>query len=121
MYDYYEAVKEDILQYIKENIDAEENDIDEIERHLDSDNLFNEDSITGNGSGPYTFSRAQAQEYVEENKDLVREMCSEFGFEEQVKDWWFSDDYESIDVSIRCYVLGNAISSALEELREAAE
>lgn len=121
MYDYYEAVKEDILQYIKENIDAEENDIDEIERHLDSDNLFNEDSITGNGSGSYTFSRAQAQEYVEENKDLVREMCSEFGFEEQVKDWWFSDDYESIDVSIRCYVLGNAISSALEELREAAE
>ena len=120
MYDYYEAVKEDVLKYIEEEVDTDGIDFEELETQL-YDDLFTEDSVTGNASGSYTSSRAQAQEYVEENKDLIREMCSEFGCEEQVKVWWLSDDYESIDVSIRCYVLGNAISSALEELREAAE
>ena len=120
MYDYYEAVKEDVLKYIEEEVDTDGIDFEELETQL-YDDLFTEDSVTGNASGSYTFSRAQAQEYVEENKDLIHEMCSEFGCEERVKDWWLSDDYESIDVSIRCYVLGNAISSALEELREAAE
>lgn len=120
MYDYYEAVKEDVLKYIEEEVDTDGIDFEELETQL-YDDLFTEDSVTGNASGSYTFSRAQAQEYVEENKDLIREMCSEFGCEERVKDWWLSNDYESIDVSIRCYVLGSAISSALEELREAAE
>lgn len=120
MYDYYEAVKEDVLKYIEEEVDTDGIDFEELETQL-YDDLFTEDSVTGNASGSYTSSRAQAQEYVEENKDLIHEMCSEFGCEERVKDWWLSDDYESIDVSIRCYVLGNAISSALEELREAAE
>lgn len=120
MYDYYKAVKEDVLKYIEEEVDTDGIDFEELKTQL-YDDLFTEDSVTGNASGSYTFSRAQAQEYVEENKDLIHEMCSEFGCEERVKDWWLSDDYESIDVSIRCYVLGNAISSALEELREAAE
>lgn len=120
MYDYYKAVKEDVLKYIEEEVDTDGIDFEELETQL-YDDLFTEDSVTGNASGSYTFSRAQAQEYVEENKDLIHEMCSEFGCEERVKDWWLSDDYKSIDVSIRCYVLGNAISSALEELREAAE
>lgn len=120
MYDYYEAVKKDVLKYIEEEVDTDGIDFEELETQL-YDDLFTEDSVTGNASGSYTFSRAQAQEYVEENKDLIREMCSEFGCEKRVKDWWLSKDYESIDVSIRCYVLGSAISSALEELREAAE
>lgn len=120
MYDYYEAVKEDVLKYIKEEVDTDGIDFEELETRL-YDDLFNEDSVTGNASGSYTFSIAQAQEYVEDNKDLVREMCSEFRNAERVMNWWFSDGYESIDVSLRCYVLGSAISSALEELREAAE
>ena len=120
MYDYYEAVKEDVLKYIEEEVDTDGIDIEELETQLYND-LFTEDSVTGNASGSYTFSRAQAQEYVETNKDLVREMSSEFRCEEQVKNWWLSDDYESIDVSLRCYVLGSAIGSALEELWEAAE
>ena len=120
MYVYYEAVKEDVLKYIEKEVDTDGIDFEELETRL-YDDLFTEDSVTGNASGSYTSSRAQAREYIEENKDLIREMCSEFGCEEQVKGWWFFGDYESIDVSIRRYVLGSAIGSALEELREAAE
>lgn len=121
MYDYYEAVKEDVLTYIKENdLDLETYGRHELENRL-YDDLMITDSVTGNASGSYTFSRVQAQEYVEDNKDLVREMCYEYDNEATVADWWFNDDYESIDVCLRCYVLGVAISNALDELEEAAE
>lgn len=120
MYDYYEAVKEDVLKYIREEVDMNGIDFDELETRLDED-LWNEDSVTGNSSDSYTFNQAQAQEYVEANKDLVREMSSEFNYAQGIMEKWFNDDYEGIDVCLRCYVLGSAISSAIEELREAAE
>lgn len=120
MYDYYEAVKKDVLKYIEENVDMEITDFDELENHL-ADDLWAEDSVTGNASGSYTFSRAEAQEHVEDNKDLIREMCYEFCNEQETMQHWFDDEYEAIDVSLRCYVLNSAISAALEELREAAE
>lgn len=120
MYDYYEAVKEDVLKYIEENIDMEITDFDELENCL-ADDLWAEDSVTGNASGSYTFSRAKAQEYIEDNKNLIQEMCDEFDCKQKIMENWFDDNYESIDVSLRCYVLNSAISAALEELREAAE
>ncbi len=120
MYDYYVAVKEDILNYIKEEVDMNNMDLDELKERLYED-LINKDSITGNASGSYTFCQSKAQKYVEENKDLVREMCDEFGGHQRITDWWLTDDYESIDVSLRCYVLGNAIEMAVEELETAAE
>ena len=120
MYDYYGAVKEDVLKYIEENVDMEITDFNELENQLVED-LWAEDSVTGNASGSYTFSRAEAQEYVEDNKNLVREMCDEFDCKQRIMENWFDNDYESIDVSLRCYFLNSAISDALEELRETAE
>lgn len=120
MYDYYKAVKKDVLKYIEENVDMEITDFDELENQL-ADDLWAEDSVTGNASGSYTFSRAEAQEYIEDNKDLVREMCDEFDCKQKIMKNWFDDDYESIDVSLRCYVLASAINAAIKELREAAE
>lgn len=120
MYDYLEAVKEDVMEYVKNEVDTDGIDFDELETRL-YDDLFIEDSVTGNGSGCYTFNSIEAQGYVEANKDLVREMCSDIGGKERVMNWWFEDDYISIDVSLRCYVLGNAITEVIKELKEAAE
>ena len=120
MYNYYEAVKEDVLNYIKKEVDMNGMDLDELKERLYED-LINNDSVTGNASGSYTSCRSEAEKYVEENKDLVREMCDEFGGHQRIANWWLTDDYESIDVSLRCYVLGNAIEMAVEELETAAE
>ena len=76
MYNYYEAVKKDVLDYIREEVDMNGMDLDELKERLWED-LLNADSVTGNSSGSYTCNRIEAQKYVEENKDLVREMCSE--------------------------------------------
>lgn len=120
MYNYYKAVKEDVLTYIKKEVDMNGMDLDELKERL-YEELINEDSVTENASGSYTFCRSEAQKYVEENKDLVREMCDEFGDHQRMANWWLTDDYELIDVSLRRYVLGNAIEMAVKELETEAE
>ena len=67
MYNYLENMVEDVKEYIKNEIDfSEYEDMDELRESL-NDDLWAEDSVTGNGSGSYTFNRAIAKEYVEGN------------------------------------------------------
>ena len=73
--------------------------------------------MTGNASGSYTFNSFKAKEYVTDNMDLVLDMTSEFGIEaETIAEHFLNEDWEWFDVSIRCYLLGECISEALEEL-----
>ena len=117
-YNYLEAMKDDILDYIREEIDFTEFEtLEELEEKL-NDDLWAVDSVTGNGSGSYTFSRAKAEEYVLDNLDLMKEAAEEFCDTERFMKWAFNEDWESIDVSIRCYLLGQAISEALEEIEK---
>lgn len=117
-YNYLEAMKSDIRDYIENEIDFSEFDsLEELKEKL-NDTLWTEDSVTGNASGSYTFSRATAEEYVNSNKEIVNEMIAEFNNKEQVAELWLNDDFEKIDVSIRCYLLGAAIADVIEELKE---
>lgn len=119
MYNYLEAMKNDITEYINDNINlADYADRDELESYL-NDELFTEDSVTGNASGSYTFSRAQAQEYVKDNIDLLKDACEEFGTDAAtVGELFLSEDWEKMDVTIRCYLLGQAISEALDDMED---
>ena len=49
-YDYLKAETADVKTFMLEN------DLDLLDEHL-SDKMFNEDSITGNGSGSYTMNQ----------------------------------------------------------------
>ena len=64
---YLEQMKEDILEHIKnEGITVAWKDPDELYETL-YDELWVDDSVTGNGSGSYTFNREKAKEYVLED------------------------------------------------------
>ena len=77
-YNYMEAVKEDVKNYIDSEINFEDFDsLEELEEKL-NDELWTEDSVTGNASGSYTFNRVTAENYVNSNKELVNEMVDEF-------------------------------------------
>lgn len=117
-YDYLEAVKADVLEYISENVNLAEwrGDRDGLEEDL-NDRLWIEDSVTGNASGSYTFSSWQAEENLCHNGDLLQEALSEFGCSENP----IERGAEWCDVTIRCYLLGQAISDALDELEEELE
>ena len=120
MYDYLEAMKEDIKTYILEdiNVNSQYSNMAELENAL-NDDLWTVDSVTGNASGSYTFNRYKAQEYVMDNMELLVEMCSEFGIDNAtIGEKFLEEDWEWMDVSIRCYLLRQAISEALNELGE---
>lgn len=114
-YNYYEAVKEDIEEYIKNEIDFSDYDsMEELEEHLNNV-LWTCDSVTGNGSGSYTFSTWEAEENICHNLDLLEEALNEFGSE---SGYLLDKGAEAADVTIRCYLLGSTISEVLEELEE---
>ena len=113
-YNYKEAVKEDVLEYIKNEINyADYDTIEELSEKL-NDDLFTEDSITGNASGSYTFNAYEAEENLCHNLDLLTEAVEEFGGSTDI----LKDGAEACDVLIRCYLLGEAISEALEEIED---
>jgi hypothetical protein len=117
-YNYEKAVKEDVIDYIKENYDIEETcapdfDEEDFAEKLDED-LWAEDSVTGNGSGSYTFDTLKAAEYLVTNFDLLAEALEEFGSD--IK--YLKKGAEACDAAIRCYVLRSAIGQAIEELRD---
>lgn len=119
MYNYLKAMKEDVLEYINNEINLSDyEDLDELEQFL-NDELWTVDSVTGNASGSYTFNRYQAQEYVCDNIDELKKALDEFGTDaETIADKFLSEDWEYFDVTIRCYLLGAAISESLEEIEE---
>lgn len=116
-YDYLEAVKEDVLNYINENnIVVTSENRDEVGQDL-NDTLFTCDSVTGNASGSYTFNTWTAEEYLCHNWDLLGEALTEFGCDINC----LERGAEACDVTIRCYLLGQAISEVLDEVETEEE
>ena len=115
MYNYLENVTADAKQAILENMDMWEwHNREELEERA-NDELWADDSVTGNASGSYTFSTWEAEENLCHNMDELEEACNEFGQDigEAVK-----QGAEYCDVTIRCYLLSKAISAAIAELEE---
>ncbi len=116
-YDYMKALVDDIKAYIEENISEDDyEDREELEETL-NDDLWAEDDITGNGPDGYTDENT-AMSYITGDPEAIeyaKECVSDFGIEaktlaEHIFDWKYWD------TTIRCYLLGQAISQALDEL-----
>ena len=114
-YNYLEQVTADAKEAILENMEYWNFDDREELEEVAHDELWADDSVTGNGSGSYFFSTWKAEEAICHNWDLLAEACEEFGQDigEAVK-----QGAEDCDVTIRCYFLGQAIAAALDELEE---
>lgn len=111
-YDYLSAVESDIREYIENNVNFHDySDLDEMKEDL-NEKLFVEDSVTGNASGSYTFNTWKAEEYLCHNLDLLAEANEEFGGSSDI----LSDGAEMCDVTIRCYLLGQAIENVAPDM-----
>lgn len=118
-YNYLDAMKDDIKNYIDENVTQEDwtENRDGLENHLNEE-LWTADSVTGNASGSYTFNSYTAKEYVMDNTDLLADALTEYGSREEAADILLDGEWESADITIRCYLLGQAISKVLDEYEE---
>ncbi len=115
-YNYYDAVADDVREYINNEINLDEwrGDREGLEEKLNED-LWNDDSVTGNASGSYYCNAWKAEEALAHNWDLLEEAFNEFGCYEETP---LKKGAEYCDVTIRCYVLGSAISEVLDEFEE---
>ena len=113
-YDYRYEVTQDIVDYIKENIDLKDYTREELEEKL-YDDLFTEDSVTGNASGSYYCNSYKAWEALYCNLDLLGEALQTFGNDAS---YLMENGEEACDVTIRCYLLPECISAALDEFDE---
>lgn len=109
-YNYYDAVCNDIREYLNENdIKVTADNKEDLYQQL-YDDLFISDSVTGNASGSYTFSTYQAEENLCHNLDLLAEACEEFGGAIDV----LKNGAEACDVTIRCYLLPQCLDAVLK-------
>lgn len=109
-YNYEEAVLEDVKEAILDGLRMGEYvDFDNLEDAQDTiqEALWIADSVTGNGSGSYTFNTLLAELYLVNNGDLYDEAIEEFGGK-------YDSSPESRDVTIRCHLLSSAIQEAIE-------
>ena len=116
-YNYLENIKADVKEYIDNEINLKYfSDREELEEKL-NDTLWTEDSVTGNASGSYYCNSWKAEEALAHNWDLLAEAMKEFGCEVDL----LEKGAEWADVTIRCYLLGQAIGEVLDEMEEELE
>ena len=116
-YNYMEVMTEDIKNYISNEITLSDySDRDELEEYL-NDTLWINDSVTGNASGSYTCNTWYAEENICHNLDLLEEALKEFGCEVNI----LEKGAEWCDVTIRCYLLGQAIAEVLDDMKDELE
>ena len=118
-YNYLEAVTTDAKTAILENMnDWSFSDREELEE-IANDSLWADDSVTGNASGSYHCNSYKSMECVIDNIDLLNEMCTEFCIDSAtIGEKFINEEWEWMDVSIRCYLLGQAISEALDDMED---
>lgn len=107
--DYCNAVTSDAEDVIAENFDNgyydAETDFADV-----YDALFVADSVTGNVSGSYTFNAYQAKENVKDAMfdDYILAALENMGVSgEEVFSQLLNKNYETLDVYIRCAILGD--------------
>ena len=121
-YNYNKEILEDVHDAIQDyDLTVWKGDREGFEELL-NDELWTNDSVTGNGSGSYTFNSYRAQEHVLDNMELLFEALREFGCDyEEIGRHFVNEDWEYFDVSIRCYLLSGAISNALDYYEDEGE
>lgn len=118
MYNYYKAIKEDVKNALVNYLPYydKELEIDELLEKLEED-MWIDDSVTGNGSGSYTMSREEAKKCIDGNLDLLVDALYEF---DKMDDIEFLKrallEPEWADVTIRCSLLYGAISEQIDEI-----
>lgn len=119
-YHYRRNICEDIKNWLIKNYDYNElmNKIDIMHDDFDidfagnlHDELWCEDSVTGNASGSYTMNRWIAEEFLAHNYDILYNAMVEFECKTDIL-----DDPEACDVTIRCYLLMGCIRDVLYDL-----
>ena len=110
-YDYRKNITEDIKRELEDYATYTSQSIEDLSFDELFDYLWTCDNVTGNASGSYTFNTWEAAEHLLHNEDLLNEALEEFGGDYKRA----IESPEYADVTIRCYLLNECLTRALEE------
>lgn len=127
MYNYREAIKDAVIEYLHENIKVNPF----LEKYIktsvkdciiaDYDDILEDmelsDDVTGNRSGSFTCDRNLAKEYVLDNLDIVTEMYED-GYigGSHVATMILYEQWETMDVIIRRYLLPQIFGDVVDKM-----
>lgn len=123
-YDYKRVITDDVKDWIVNDTDIIENGYmdgrdDDLYNWI-YDEVFDEDSITGNGSYYYG-TEEFCSECLSGNFDILYEAAHEFAIDDEInvliKHYENKDLARYFDCTIRCYLLMDCIYAAVDELR----
>ena len=120
MYSYKEVIRSDVREWIDNNKDQ----IEGLDRHdayeVIYDSCWVDDSVTGNASGSYTFSRYEARQNFfndDDSDDYISQMIEDgFMSADELGKKIAESNWEYVDLSIRCWLLCDAVSDVLDEM-----
>ena len=116
IYSYPKAVKSYIREYLNDNLDVGtfglllQGDDDTIEDVRED--LFEDDSVTGNQSGSYTMNSLEAKQNLAGNWDLLQEAKEELDPGVDL----ISKGPEFCDVLLRCYLVDWCFNETLNDI-----
>lgn len=113
-YNYLEQVTADAKEAILKNMKYWNFDDREELEQVANDELWVDDSVTGNASGSYYCNAWKAEKAICNNLDLLSAAGTYFESDVNI----LKQGAEACDVIIRCYLLWQAIAAALDELEE---
>lgn len=110
--------KDEILSLLSDR-DVDLNDTTDVAETI-SENFTNDDYITGNLNGSFTFSRSEAKDIVSNNIDDVVTILNELGYNamEKIGEAFVEDSFEQLDVTARVFVLNEAAYQFAQELTD---
>lgn len=118
-YDYRTEMYEDVLEAVTEWLDVNPEALEVVDGdYVDLyeglyDILWFDDSVTGNGSGSYTFDEHYASECLVGNYSILKEALNDFC------QFPLTDiSAEVFDVTIRCYLLGDVLYDVLSDMND---
>ena len=121
MYNYLEALKEDIATWIQENKESigRFDNVDVLKEELNED-LWDEDAVTGNGSDAgYPMELDEMREAVMDNAELLKDALEDFGTDAKIiAEKFLSNNWIYFDATIRLYLLSEAIEEVFSEHEE---
>lgn len=113
MYNYKENEINDILDYIDTQVNLQKYDNEEELFDRLYEELWDEDTITGNQSGYMT--EKEHEYFIAENFKLIKEAMEAFGY--SIKDIPDENPCTWLDTLIRCYLLNDCLYEALNRLK----
>ncbi len=111
-YNYYAHMYDNVMRAVKNDYDLDEYDTRDKAEEALYNALFIDDSVTGNGSGSYTFSAWEAEENLCHNWDLLKTAIIDNGID------LTKVGPEYCDVVIRCNLLASSLASVLDDMEK---